>query len=114
MDSLFSRFAAFYGHVWRSQFKNEGFLSFAKNEWRDALSEFSDVVLNQAIIECRAHHDMPPTLPQMIACCRQIKRRTAFYVVDDHHVPAQKEIVVTQLQRCKEMLSKHNSREKQC
>ena len=38
IDLLFSKFAAFYGHIWRSQFKDEVFFKFAKKEWVDALS----------------------------------------------------------------------------
>ncbi|TIE36073.1 Vir protein, partial [Legionella pneumophila] len=41
IDLLFSKFAAFYGHVWRSQFKDEVFLKFAKKEWQEALSDFT-------------------------------------------------------------------------
>ena len=106
-DGLFSRFAAFYGHVWRSQFKNEGFLEFAKKEWHEGLSEFSDSVMDKAILQCREHYEMPPTLPQMIACCRQIKRRSEFYVVNTSHIPASQEVVVAHLNHCKNMLSKN-------
>jgi len=102
---LFSRFAAFYGHLWRSQFKNEGFLEFAKKEWCEGLSAFSETVLNKAIIQCREFYELPPTLPQMIACCRQIKKRHDFYVVSHNHVPAQKEVVIAHLKRCKAILT---------
>ena len=47
--------------VWRSQFKNEGFLTFAKKEWLEALIQFNDEVLNKAIIFCRDNCEMPPT-----------------------------------------------------
>ena len=50
IETLFSKFAAFYGHIWRSQFKNEGFLEFAKREWQEGLSGFSEPIINKAII----------------------------------------------------------------
>lgn len=105
IDLLFSKFAAFYGHIWRSQFKDEAFFKFAKKEWQEALSEFTDVVLTKGILSCREFYELPPTLPQMIYCCRQIKRQITFYVVKQGAVPAKKEIVASCLQRCKEMLA---------
>lgn len=104
IDLLFSKFAAFYGHVWRSQFKDEVFLKFAKKEWQEALSAYSDAVLTTAILNCRDFYELPPTLPQLIACCREIKKRTHFYVVETAHIPAKQEVVVAQLAKCKEIL----------
>ena len=59
IETLFTRFAVFYGHVWRSQFKSEGFLEFAKKEWLEGLNPFSDDILNQAILECRSCQSLP-------------------------------------------------------
>lgn len=106
IEVLFSRFAAFYGHVWRSQFKNDGFLKFAKKEWLDALSGFSDTVMNKAILECRDSYELPPTLPQLIQCCRQIRKRHDFYLVKKDYVPAKKEVVIAHLKQCKAFLTK--------
>lgn len=105
IETLFSKFAAFYGHLWRSQFKNEGFLEFAKKEWQEGLSGFSELVLNKAIMQCRESYELPPSLPQMIACCRAIKKRNHFYVVEHVAVPAKREIVLAQLTKCKEILT---------
>ncbi|MDP3704614.1 MAG: Vir protein [Legionellaceae bacterium] len=101
---MFSRFAAFYGHVWRSQFKHEEFLAFAKKEWQEGLCRFSDDVLEQAIITCRDFCEMPPTLPQVITHCRQIKKRNAFYVAGNDYTPAKPEIIQQYLRQCKDML----------
>jgi hypothetical protein len=101
---MFSRFAAFYGHVWRSQFKSEGFLEFAKKEWQEGLGEFSDKTIEKAMIFCRDFCDMPPTLPQVIGYCRQIKRNTTFYIVN-HETPAKPAVVTLHLHRCKEILT---------
>lgn len=106
IETLFSKFAAFYGHIWRSQFKSEGFLDYAKKEWIEGLSGFSDSIVNKAILQCRDFYELPPSLPQMIACCREIKKRTQFYVVKKNHVPAKQEVVVTHLKTCKEILTK--------
>jgi hypothetical protein len=106
IETLFSKFAAYYGHLWRSQFKNEGFLEFAKKEWQEGLSGFSETILNKAIIQCREFYELPPSLPQLIACCREIKKRNHFYVVEKDHVPAKQEIVAAQLMKCKEILTR--------
>lgn len=87
IDLLFSKFAAFYGHIWRSQFKDEAFFKLAKKEWQEALSEFTDAVLTKAILGCREFYELPPTLPQMIQRCRQIKKQVTFCVVKQDVVP---------------------------
>lgn len=104
LDLMFSRFAAFYGHVWRSQFKHEGFLEFAKKEWADALSSFNDEVLNKVILHCRTSCEMPPTLPQVIGYCRQMNKRSAFYVASKDSTSAAPEVVTQHLKQCKAFL----------
>ena len=106
IDVLFSKFAAFYGHIWRSQFKDEVFLTFAKKEWKDALHEFSDVTLSKAISNCREFYEMPPTLAQMILSCRQLKKQSSAVEELDAYVPAKPEIALFHLQKCKAMLGK--------
>ena len=106
IDLLFSKFAAFYGHIWRSQFKDDVFFKFAKKEWQDALGEFTDEVLTKAILNCREFYELPPTLPQLIQCCRQIKKQTFVDVVKETYVPANRAVVLSCLQRCKEILTK--------
>ena len=106
IENLFTRFAVFYGHLWRSQFKNDGFLEFAKKEWAEGLGQFSDEVLNQAILACRDHCDMPPSLPQMIGFCRDIKRRNTFYVPSEAYQPASKTVVEENIRQCKAYLLK--------
>lgn len=75
IDLLFARFAAIYGHIWRSQFKDEDFLGFAKKEWQDVLGRYSDAVLTKAILVCREFYELPPTLPQMLKCCKDAKKQ---------------------------------------
>ena len=107
IDLLFSKFAAFYGHIWRSQFKDEAFLVFAKKEWREALTEFSDDVFDKAILSCREFYELPPTLPQMILCCRQIKRRVIHVVKQSEPVSVNQEWVALHLKKCREMLGQN-------
>jgi len=104
IENLFTRFAVFYGHLWRSQFKSDGFLEFAKKEWLEGLNQFSDDILNQVILECRDHCEMPPTLPQMIGLCRGLKKRSVFYVASKDFAPAKKEVVETNINQCKAYL----------
>ncbi|HAT1711061.1 TPA: Vir protein [Legionella pneumophila] len=101
---MFTRFAVFYGHLWRSQFKSDGFLEFAKKEWSEGLKQVSDEILIQAILACRDHCDMPPSLPQMIGLCRDIKRRNTFYVAGKAHQPASKAVVEEHIRQCKAYL----------
>ncbi|HBD9221515.1 TPA: Vir protein [Legionella pneumophila] len=101
---MFTRFAVFYGHLWRSQFKSDGFLEFAKKEWSEGIEPFSDEILNQAIFMCRDYCDMPPSLPQMIGFCRGIKKRSSFYVANKGHRPATKAVVEEHIKQCKAYL----------
>jgi hypothetical protein len=106
IETLFSKFAAFYGHIWRSQFKSEGFLEFAKKEWQEGLKDFSETIIEKAVIECAKFYELPPTLPQMIIFCREIKKRTIFSVVEKTQTPKNKEIALTQLKKCREILNR--------
>lgn len=105
IEKLFTRFAVFYGHLWRSQFKSDGFLEFAKKEWLEGLCKFNDEILNQAIIECRDFFDMPPSLPQLIGICRSIKKRNKVYVGPKQLTPARKEVVEENIKQCKALLN---------
>jgi hypothetical protein len=80
IDNLFLQFAAFYGQVWRSQLKEEGFIKYMKQQWQEALSEFDDATLSAAVNDCLASKEFPPTLPQLIDFCRDVmKRRRSFF-----------------------------------
>ena len=79
-------------------------MEFAKSEWMEGLSQFSDEILNQVIIDCRDHCEMPPTLPQMIGFCRNIKKRKDFYVTPEEYQPASKEVVEENVRQCRAYL----------
>jgi hypothetical protein len=78
---------------------------FAKKEWQEALGEFSELILTQALISCKENYELPPTLPQMLQCCRQIKKRSSLYVLEPGQA-ASKEIVALHLQKCKDLLAR--------
>jgi hypothetical protein len=103
IDLLFSKFAAFYGHVWRSQFKDELFLKFAKKEWQEGLMKFSEETINKAVYVCREQSDMPPTLPHMIGLCRDYEKSIKNFK-PDNGTPAARDIVDFYLAKCKEIL----------
>lgn len=103
IDLLFSKFAAFYGHVWRSQFKDDVFLKFAKKEWQEGLMKFTEETINKAINTCREQSDMPPTLPQMIGLCRNHEKRIRIFK-PDYGTPAARDIVDFYLAKCKDIL----------
>lgn len=92
IDFLFSRFAAFYGYIWRNQFKDEGFLKFAKKEWAEGLKDFSEQTLNQAMLHARDSWEMPPTLPQMIGYCRHLEKFKLKQEVEVKHIKVPEEI----------------------
>ncbi len=62
-----------YGHIWQSQFKNEGFINIAKEEWAETLNAIEDKNLNLALKECKKRYEMPPTLPTFYQLCRSFQ-----------------------------------------
>lgn len=105
IERLFTRFAAIYGHLWRSQFKSEEFISFAKREWEEGLRGFSDEILNLAINEARDFLEMPPTLAQLIGSCRQIRRRYTFNVRTTQKTPDSSIVRAQEMATCRKLLS---------
>lgn len=83
---MFLKFAAFYGYVWRNQFKSEDFLAFGKKEWLAGLKPFEDEILNKMTLHCRDHLEFPPTLPQLINLCRKEIKGAAFFKAENIEV----------------------------
>ena len=80
VNKVFLKFSIFYGHIWRSQFKNEYYFNLARNGWQEALEGVDESVLNEAIEECLKQREMPPTLSQLMDCCKQLSsKNTGFY-----------------------------------
>ncbi|WP_035904538.1 hypothetical protein [Legionella longbeachae] len=105
IDGLFLKFAAYYGPIWRSQFKQEDFLEFTKREWNKALVEFEDRVIEQATISSLASKDLPPTLPQFIDLCKAARRRFEFILPQRCNKPRNLEIANAQLLKMKQILN---------
>ncbi|HHU0036410.1 TPA: Vir protein [Legionella pneumophila] len=114
IELLFTRFAVYYGHIWKSLFKSESFINFAKQEWEKALSQFSDEVLEKAIIGCRDFCEMPPTLPQMMQFCRDVKKRAEVFKPTVVSKPAEHEVVKSHIKQCYQFLSTHNKEREIC
>lgn len=80
-NTIFLKFSIFYGHVWRSQFKNEHFSSLARKQWSKTLEIFDEDLIEKAIQECLKQREFPPTLTQFVECCKQLsKRNKGFYI----------------------------------
>jgi hypothetical protein len=103
IERLFLCFSAFYGQLWRSQFKSEEFLKFMKQEWFEALKNIEDKFVNEAINSCRLHKEFPPTLPQFMSLCMEAKKRTVFHQ-EEAYKKAHPEVVKQYLAKMKELL----------
>ena len=81
VNKVFLKFSIFYGHIWRSQFKNDYYFNLARNGWQEALEGVDESVLNEAIEECLKQREMPPTLSQFTDCCKQLgNKNKGFYI----------------------------------
>ncbi|WP_223800151.1 Vir protein [Legionella longbeachae] len=80
IDTLFFRFGAIYGHLWLSLHQNERLLAFAKKEWSEGLCSFDNTTVKEVLLKCREQNAYPPTLPQFIEQCKNIKKRKEAYV----------------------------------
>lgn len=80
-------------------------MDFAKKEWMDALKAFSDSTVKRAIDECRSHHEMPPTLPQFISCCRSVVKRQFIRVEEKPFMPASREVIDFHIKKLRESLN---------
>lgn len=73
VDQLFSRMAVIYGHLWASRFLSGDMVSLARAEWGQSLSGYSSDVIGKGIDICKQVHELPPTLPQFVACCKKAR-----------------------------------------
>lgn len=104
VNKIFLKFATFYGHIWRSQFKNESYSNFARNEWSQALSGFDKKLIDEAIEECLKNREMPPALAQFVECCKQLNRKTQFFQKEVYK-PCDPKIAQAYLQKMKQILN---------
>jgi hypothetical protein len=78
IDRLFLSFTAFYGQLWRSQFKSDDFLIFMKKEWAQALQDMEDRHIDEAVKQCSEGKEYPPTLPHFVDLCKSAKKKHVF------------------------------------
>ena len=75
VDQLFLRFAAIYGHMWKSLYKSDEFLAYTKQEWMDSLEKFDSNILDKALLHCKEKESYPPSLPLFVEICKSCVRR---------------------------------------
>ena len=79
VNKIFLKFSTYFGNLWRSQFKNDYYSDFARNEWSKALQKFDEQLIEEALDEC-LKRTMPPALAQFIECCKHLSsRKTGFF-----------------------------------
>lgn len=105
VNKVFLKFSIFYGHIWRSQFKNEHFFNLARNGWQQALEEFDEAVIDEALEECLKLREMPPTLAQFIDCCKQLSHKNAGFYSPEPMVMANPTVAEANLKKMKLMLN---------
>ncbi|MBA2649353.1 MAG: Vir protein [Legionella sp.] len=105
INKIFLKFSTFYGHIWRSQFKNEYYTEFARNEWARALKEFDEKLIEQAVNECLKNRVMPPALAQFIECCKQLLAKEQPYFQREIYKPCNPVVAQSHLKKIKTMLN---------
>lgn len=110
INDLFLKFGSYYGAVWRKQLGAEEFLLYVKKEWQQALLHFDDRVVSLAILSCRNSRVLPPTLPQFITICQDIRRRDALFIREaPESSPRNLEVAKRHLRDLKQMLSGYSN-----
>lgn len=107
VNKVFLKFSIFYGHIWRSQFKNEHFLNLARQGWQEALDEFDEALIDAVIDESLKQREMPPTLAQFIDCCKQLNHKYTGFYNPEPVVMANPRIAEDNLRKMKLMLNMH-------
>jgi hypothetical protein len=104
VNKIFLKFSIFYGHIWRSQYKNEFYSNFARDEWSQALHEFNEKIIDEAINKCLENREMPPTLSQFIELCKRLNRNNCFYKGEPYQ-GCDPEVAKTELKKIKKTLN---------
>ena len=71
IENLFVRLSGIYGGKWIKQYNNDKYLASAKNEWLNALKDFSDKAVSRSVDYCLSEKKTPPTLPEFINFCHR-------------------------------------------
>ncbi len=107
VNKVFLKFSIFYGHIWRSQFKNEHFFNLARDGWQQALGHYDETAIDEALEECLKQREMPPTLAQFIDCCKQLSHKKAGFYSPEPVVMANPTVAEANLKKMKLMLNMH-------
>jgi hypothetical protein len=107
IERLFLRFAAIYGHIWKSIYKCESLLHVAKEEWLINLKRFTNKVVKEALANCTEKLSHPPTLPQFISTCKAIENRgKEFFTRESPTIRICSDIAEFNLKKMRNMLLK--------
>ncbi|HFL2715766.1 TPA: Vir protein [Legionella pneumophila] len=104
-NKVFLKFSTFYGHIWRSQFKNEAYTDFARDEWSKALGDFDEKLIDQAIEECLRNREMPPALAQFVDCCKQLSSKKKQFFKREASTPCNPMVANQHLKKIKTILN---------
>lgn len=75
VERLFLRLSAIYGYLWWNMYQNEELLRITKIEWSTSLKRFDIQILKEALLSYREKKGYPPTLPEFMDCCNELKKR---------------------------------------
>jgi len=105
IELMFLKLSAIYGNAWRNLYKNSDFLTFAKEEWFDALSEFSENTIHRAISICAEHNKFPPSLHEFMTHCKSTNREKSFFQAEPYE-KGSPELATNALSRIKTILNR--------
>ena len=72
INGLFQKFECFYGQDFARKWGG-GDIDAIKQEWAEKLFQFDGIVLRQAVNHCAENVVKPPSLPEFILICKNIK-----------------------------------------
>lgn len=104
IDRMFAKFSVVYGHLWRGLFKSSEYLEFAKNEWLQALNQFQEPIIIEAVRTCSMRNKHPPTIPEFVDCCKAINNRQ-FIEKKEIYQKANPKVVESNLQTIRQILN---------
>ncbi len=73
INALFEKFESFYGADFTRKWGETRDVDKLKQEWAERLFPFSGDVLRQAVDHCGANVPKPPSLPEFVIICKNMK-----------------------------------------
>lgn len=105
IDTLFLRFAAIYGHLWRSVYKNETQLELSKKIWLENLKKFETKIIKEVLQRCCEAYSYPPSLPQFFECCRELRDKNRGFFIPQEVQKAKPEVAAKYMRQIKTILN---------